>query len=187
MPHSFHKWEQVHTEHVTDVKHSGDVMGTIYLPATSYSMTRSAVGYWWSGEKCPWRVTQDLHMLANSNLTAVRHWYKVFRAIIRPYAGAAGPGFLLVHDNAWPHVARVCRQFPDDKGIDAIDWPSLSPNMNPAENSWDIMYRSIWSHQVSTTDCPGSHWYPDSGLAGDPQDTICHLIRSMSIHCQECI
>ncbi len=85
----------------------------------------------------------DLHMLANSNLTAVRHWYKVFRAIIRPYAGAAGPGFLLVHDNAWPHVARVCRQFPDDKGIDAIDWPSLSPNMNPAENSWDIMYRSI--------------------------------------------
>ncbi len=27
---------------------------------------------------------------------------EILRAAVRPYAGAVGPGFLLVHDNAWP-------------------------------------------------------------------------------------
>ena len=35
--------------------------------------------------------------------------------IVRPYSGAAGPGFLLVQGNAHPHVARVCRPFLDDE------------------------------------------------------------------------
>ena len=37
------------------------------------------------------------------------------------HTGAVGSGFLLVQDNVRPHVARVCRQFLDDEGIDAID------------------------------------------------------------------
>lgn len=36
------------------------------------------------------------------------------------YAGAMGPGFLLVHDNAQPHVARVCRKFLEEEGIDIM-------------------------------------------------------------------
>ncbi|KAI4881820.1 hypothetical protein NFI96_008240, partial [Prochilodus magdalenae] len=40
---------------------------------------------------------------------------------VRPYADAVGPGFLLVHNNARPHVARVCRQFLENEGIDNID------------------------------------------------------------------
>ena len=62
----------------------------------------------------------NLHLLANGTLTAVRYWYEILRPIVRPYAGVVGPGFLLVQDNARPHVARVGRQFLDDEGIDAI-------------------------------------------------------------------
>ena len=61
----------------------------------------------------------NLHVLANCTLTAVRYWAEILRPIVRPYAGAVGPGFLLVQDNDRPHVARVCRQFLDE-GIDAL-------------------------------------------------------------------
>ncbi|KAI3356476.1 hypothetical protein L3Q82_017692 [Scortum barcoo] len=47
----------------------------------------------------------------------------MLRPLVRPYAGAVGPGFLLMQDNARPHVAGVCQQFlQDDEGIDAMDW-----------------------------------------------------------------
>ncbi|KAI3366544.1 hypothetical protein L3Q82_000676 [Scortum barcoo] len=66
-----------------------------------------------------------------------------------------GPGFLLMQDNARPHVAGVCQQFLQDKGIDAMDWPARSPDLNPIEHIWDIMYRSIHQRHACTTDCPG--------------------------------
>jgi len=74
---------------------------------------------------------------------------KSFEPIVRPYAGAVGPGFLLVHDNALPHVARVCRQFLEDEGIDTIEWPPLLPDLNPIAHLWDIMFRSIRHRQVA--------------------------------------
>ena len=79
----------------------------------------------------------DLHVIANSTLTAVGYRDEILRAAVRPYAGAVGLGFLLMQDNVQPHVASVCRQFPDDKGIDAIDWATRSPDLNRIEYLWD--------------------------------------------------
>ena len=129
----------------------------------------------------------DSHVIANGTLTAVRYWDEILREIARPYAGAVDPGFLLVQDNARPHVARVCRQFLDDEGIDAIDWPSRSPDLNPIEHLWDIMYRCIRRCQVSPqtvqelTDALIQVWEEI------PQDTICRLIRTMPRRCLGCI
>ncbi|KAI3363540.1 hypothetical protein L3Q82_012142, partial [Scortum barcoo] len=64
-----------------------------------------------------------LHVLARGSLTAIRYRDEILRPLVRPYAGAVGPGFLLMQDNARPHVAGVCQQFLQDEGIDAMDWP----------------------------------------------------------------
>ncbi|KAI4873226.1 hypothetical protein NFI96_028181 [Prochilodus magdalenae] len=66
----------------------------------------------------------DLYMLDSGTLTAIRYQDEILGPVVRPDAGAVGPGFLLVHNNAGPHAARVCRQFLESEGIDTIDWPT---------------------------------------------------------------
>lgn len=70
----------------------------------------------------------NLYCLENGTLTAIRYRDEILKPIVRPYAGAVGPGFLLMHSNAQPHVARVCRQYHENEGIDTIEWPSRSPD-----------------------------------------------------------
>ncbi|KAI4903914.1 hypothetical protein NFI96_028717 [Prochilodus magdalenae] len=85
----------------------------------------------------------------------------------------------MVHNNAWPHVARVCRQFLENEGIDTIDWPTGSPDLNPIEHLWDVMLRSIRRHQAALqtvqelSDALVQIWEEI------PRDTIRRLIRSM--------
>ncbi|MCJ8746514.1 hypothetical protein PDJAM_G00142610 [Pangasius djambal] len=128
----------------------------------------------WGGISMEGRT--DLYRLDNGTLTAIRYRDEILGPILRPYAGAVGPGFLLVHDSAWPHVARVCRQFLEDEGIDTIEWPPRSPDLNPIM-LWDFMFQSIRRHQAPQTvqelsDALVQIWEEI------PQDTIRHLMRS---------
>ena len=87
----------------------------------------------WGGMSMEGR--SDLYRLENGSLTAIRYRDEILEPMVRPYAGAVGPGFLLMHDNARPHVARVCRQYLEDEGIDTIEWPSRSPDLNPTHQT----------------------------------------------------
>uniref|UniRef100_A0A674F3R5 Tc1-like transposase DDE domain-containing protein n=1 Tax=Salmo trutta TaxID=8032 RepID=A0A674F3R5_SALTR len=128
-----------------------------------------------------------LHVLARGSLTAIRYRDEILRPLVRTYAGAVGPGFLLMQDNARPHVAGVCQQFLQEEGIDAMDWPARSPDLNPIDHIWDIMSRSIHQRHVAPqtvqelADALVQVWEEI------PQDTIRHLIRSMPRHCREVI
>lgn len=41
------------------------------------------------------------------------------------------PGFQLVHDNRWLHVAGACQHFLDDEDIDALWFSTLESNQAP--------------------------------------------------------
>ncbi|CDQ99500.1 unnamed protein product, partial [Oncorhynchus mykiss] len=116
-----------------------------------------------------------LHVLARGSLTAISYRDEILRPLVRPYAGAVGPGFLLMQDNV-AHVAGVCQQFLQEEGIDAMDWPARSPDLNPIEHIWDIMSRSIHQRHVAPqtlVDALVQVWEEI------PQETIRHIIRSM--------
>jgi len=90
-----------------------------------------------------------LHVLARGTLTAIGYRDEILKPIVRPCAGAVGPGFLLMHDKARPHVAEVCQQFLHDEGIDAMDWPVRSPDLNPMKHIWNFMSRSFHQRHVA--------------------------------------
>ncbi|KAI4894837.1 hypothetical protein NFI96_004578 [Prochilodus magdalenae] len=131
-----------------------------------------------SGSVMVWGGTA-LHVLARGSLTAIRYRDEILRPLVRPYAGAVGPGFLQMQDNARPHVAGVCQQFLQDEGIEAMDWPAHSPDLNLIEHIWDIMSRSIHQQHIAPqtvqelADALVKVWEEI------PQETICLLIRSI--------
>ena len=53
-----------------------------------------------------------------------------------------GPA-ILMHDNARPHVARICRQFLIRNNVNVLPWPAVSPDMNRIEHIWDYLGRKV--------------------------------------------
>ena len=50
---------------------------------------------------------------------------------------------IFMHDNAHPHTAGVSMDCLGEEGIDAIDWPACSPDLNPIEYCWNMVDRRV--------------------------------------------
>ena len=48
-----------------------------------------------------------------------------------------------MHDNARPHVARICRQFLNRNNVNVLPWPAVSPDINPVEHILDYLGRKV--------------------------------------------
>ena len=67
-----------------------------------------------------------------------RNWGHILQDQVVPFATFMGPGFLLMQDNARPHVARCVLRYPKKVEIGRLEWPPMSPDMNPIEHVWDV-------------------------------------------------
>lgn len=112
-------------------------------------------------------------------LTADRYVGDLLLDHVLPYEGFIGEGFLLMHDNARCHTARITRQFLDEVGIESMDWPPLSPDLNPIEHVWDNLKRRVRARNPAPANIEELKTALEEEWEALPQDLLVRVIRSM--------
>ncbi len=114
-------------------------------------------------------------------LNAQSYRDKILRPIVVPFIH--DHHLMLQHDNARPHVARICTQFLEAKNIPVLAWPAYSPNMTPIEHVWvalDQRIRQLVPVPANIQQCCTAI---EAEWTNIPQATTNNLINSMQNRC----
>ncbi|KAJ8716482.1 hypothetical protein PYW07_003109 [Mythimna separata] len=112
-------------------------------------------------------------------LTAARYVEGILEDHVRPLASLLGEDFILMHDNARPHVARTVRDYMGDVGITAMEWPARSPDINPIEHVWDELKRRVRAKKPAPMCLQDLQNAIEEQWNSIPQEFLEKLIRSM--------
>ncbi len=102
----------------------------------------------WAGRRMLWTTKIKVHFI-DGILNVQRYRVEILRPIVVPFIH--DHHLMLQHDNAWPHVARICTQFLEAENIPVLAWLVYSPDMSPFEHVWDAQ---------RVTACSSSCQYP---------------------------
>jgi len=83
------------------------------------------------------------------------------------------------HDNATPHTSKVAKAFLEKSGMQVLDWPAQSPDINPIENLWAIVKQSIRQQKKQPTNLAQLKRRVKAAWKAIPKETITNLVDSM--------
>ncbi|GFV30482.1 transposable element Tcb2 transposase [Trichonephila clavipes] len=86
----------------------------------------------WAGDLARW--PHDLHVFHGGTVIGLRYRDEILDPYVRPYAAAIGNDFILMDDNARPHRAGIVEEYLEDHGLERMEWPARSPDLNPIEH-----------------------------------------------------
>ncbi|GFT63682.1 transposable element Tcb1 transposase [Trichonephila clavipes] len=139
----------------------------------------------WAGISLGYRT--DLHIFKRGSVTALRYRDEVLKHIVRLYAAAVGPTFVLMDNNARPHRADIVVDYLESEGIARMAWSVYSPDLNPIENLWGSLGRAV----SSRFPIPANLIELETALQEECRlfnaAVVDHLIESMVRRCKLCI
>uniref|UniRef100_A0AAZ3PD04 Tc1-like transposase DDE domain-containing protein n=1 Tax=Oncorhynchus tshawytscha TaxID=74940 RepID=A0AAZ3PD04_ONCTS len=117
----------------------------------------------------------QLHFI-EGNLNADRYRDDILRPIVMPFIRRHHLMFL--HDNARPHVTRICTQFLEAENV-SVPWPAYSPDMSTIEHVLHTLDRRVRQRVPVPTNIQQLHTAIEEKWDNIPQATINRLINSM--------
>lgn len=129
----------------------------------------------------------DIVPLQGGSLNSERYINDILSEHVIPFAPYIGNNFLLMHDNARPHVARVVREYLDVVNIQTLNWPPHSPDLNPIEHLWDIIGRQLRQRQPPPATLQDIQIMVMAIWRQIDQNQISNLISSMPRRCAAAI
>ena len=82
-------------------------------------------------------------------------------------------------DNVTMHTSKLMKDWFKTKYLEVLDWPTKSPDLNPIENLWEILSRSVYKNKCQFEDretlksCIKQYWNEI------PSETLRKLIDSI--------
>ena len=120
-------------------------------------------------------------MVVRGNLNALRYSNEMLTPVCIPHLQNNGR-MSLMHDGASSHTARATRALLQANRINALPWPSLSPDLNLIENIWDVIEQRIRSRvPLNIRDIERFVFEEWNGVA---HLTLRNYIASMQRRCQ---
>nr|CAH7749177.1 unnamed protein product [Callosobruchus chinensis] len=117
--------------------------------------------------------------LVNGTMTCAYYMQNIINAIFQPLRNEIGDQFIFMDDNARPHRTRAVQQALENKNIARLEWPALSPDMNPIEHVWDYVSRAIFNRNNPPRSTQELIVAATEEWNNIPQEVINNLIISM--------
>lgn len=94
-------------------------------------------------------------------------------------------GYILQQDNAPVHTSKSTKKFFQNHGIEVLDWPAQSPDLNPIENLWSILKK----HFAPKRRTKVSEWRENARIVWSEMELqqLRDLIDSMDRRLDACI
>ncbi|CAH1267810.1 TAZ [Branchiostoma lanceolatum] len=125
-----------------------------------------------------------VHMFPEGKTHRKRYRDTILDPVAIPFLHNTGPNALLQDDNARPHRAGIIADHLQHAGVERMEWPSKSADLNPIEHLWDQLGRAVRARVTERTMLADLGRLLVEEWDAIPQHRIARLVTSMRRRCR---